>query len=109
MSPKAVIAALRAHELELRAAGVVRLALFGSTARDEARADSDVDLLAALDGARDLSLIDVIRIENLISDLLGRPVDLIEEQALKPQLRQRVMQEAVSDFEERSSARPRHH
>jgi predicted nucleotidyltransferase len=98
MSPEAVIAVLRAHEIELRAAGVTRLALFGSTARDEARADSDVDLLAAFDNERDLSLIDVIRIENLIADLLGQPVDLIEKQALKPQLRQRVMQELVSAF-----------
>jgi predicted nucleotidyltransferase len=53
-----VIATLRAHEPELRAAGVVRLSLFGSAARDEARADSDIDLLAAFDD-RPLSLLDV--------------------------------------------------
>jgi predicted nucleotidyltransferase len=43
-----VIATLRAHEPELRAAGVVRLSLFGSTARNESGAASDVDLLAGV-------------------------------------------------------------
>jgi predicted nucleotidyltransferase len=89
-----VIAALRAHEPELRAAGVVRLLLFGSTARDEARVDSDIDLLAAFDD-RPLSLIDGIGIENRIAALLGRPVDLIEEGALRPRARQSANREAV--------------
>ena len=92
-----VIAALRAHEPELRAAGVVRLLLFGSTARDEARVDSDIDLLAAFDD-RPLSLLDVIGIENRIADLLGRPVDLIEEGAMPPRARQSANREAVRAF-----------
>jgi uncharacterized protein len=83
MTREAVIAALHAHEAELRAAGVLRLSLFGSTARGEARPDSDVDLLATFDDARPLSLLDVIRIENWIADLLGQAVDLIEEGTLK--------------------------
>jgi predicted nucleotidyltransferase len=98
MNRETVITALRAHESELRAAGVVRLSLFGSTARGEARPDSDVDLLAALDNARPLSLLDVIRIENQISDLLGHAVDLIEEGTLKPRVRQSVDREAMRAF-----------
>ena len=98
MNREAIIAALRAHEPELKAAGVVRLSLFGSTARGTARADSDIDLLAAFDDARPLSLLDVIRIENRIADLLGQPVDLIEEGTLKPRLRQAVDREAVRAF-----------
>lgn len=46
-----VIATLRAHEAELRAAGVKRLSLFGSVARGDAGPDSDVDLVAELDRA----------------------------------------------------------
>jgi predicted nucleotidyltransferase len=95
MNRETVITALRAHESELRAAGVVRLSLFGSTARGEARPDSDIDLLAAFDNARRLSLLDVIRIENQISDLLGHAVDLIEEGTLKPRVRQSVDREAM--------------
>jgi predicted nucleotidyltransferase len=49
-----VIATLKAHEKELRAAGVVRLSLFGSTARGDRHPDSDVDLLAAFDETRRL-------------------------------------------------------
>lgn len=93
-----VIATLRAHEPELRAAGVVRLSLFGSTVRDDARADSDVDLLAAFDDSRKLSLLDMIGIENRLADLLGQPVDLIEEETLRPRARQSVSREAVRAF-----------
>ncbi|MGH7122056.1 MAG: nucleotidyltransferase family protein [Acetobacteraceae bacterium] len=98
MTREAVIAALRAHEPELKAAGVVRLSLFGSTARDAARPESDIDLLAAFDDARPLSLLDVIRIENQIADLLGQPVDLIEEGTLKPRVRLNAAREAVRAF-----------
>ena len=81
----------------LRAAGIIWLSLFGSTARDEARADSDIDL-AAFDDARGLSLLDVIGIENKLADLLGRPVDLIEEGTLRPRARQSASREAVRAF-----------
>jgi predicted nucleotidyltransferase len=93
-----VIATLRAHEPELRAAGVVRLSLFGSTARNEARAESDIDLLAAFDEAQSLSLLDLIGIENRLSDLLGQPVDLIEEGTLRPRVQQTATLEAVRAF-----------
>ena len=98
MKPDAVVAALRAHEAELRAAGIVRLSLFGSTARDEARSESDIDLLAVFDEARQLSLLDVIGIENRLADLLGRPVDLIEEGTLRPHARQSATGEVVLAF-----------
>jgi predicted nucleotidyltransferase len=98
MNRDGVIAALRAHEPALKAAGVVRLSLFGSTARDEARPDSDIDLLAAFDEALPLSLLDVIRIENQLADLLGQPVDLTEEGTLRPRARRSVDREAVRAF-----------
>jgi len=55
-------------------------------------------LLAAFDEARKLSLLDVIGMENALADLLGRPVDLIEEGTLKPWVRQGVDGEAVRAF-----------
>ena len=61
-------------------------------------ADSDVDLLAAFDDARKLSLLDVIGIENRLADLLGQPVDLIEEGTLRPRAHQSVSREAVRAF-----------
>jgi uncharacterized protein len=85
----------RAREAELKATGVVRLSLFGSAARNAAGPESDIDLLAAFDEGRPLSLLDVIRVEDQLADLLGQPVDLIEAETLKPRVRQNVDREAV--------------
>lgn len=93
-----VIATLRRHEAELRRAGVVRLSVFGSTARGDRRPDSDVDLLATFDSARRISLLQVAGIEARLADLLGLDVDLVEEGALKPRVRQSVEAEAVGAF-----------
>src|ERR1039457_659915 len=63
MNREQVLATLRAHEPTLKAAVVVHLSLFGSTARGDRRPDSDVDLLAAFDRTRRISLLDVAGIE----------------------------------------------
>jgi predicted nucleotidyltransferase len=98
MGPDKVLATLRAHEQEIKAAGVVRLSLFGSTVRGEDRPDSDIDLLAAFDETRQISLMDVVGIENQLADLLGRPVELVEEGTLKPRVKKSVDAEAVRAF-----------
>jgi hypothetical protein len=98
MDREEVLAALRAHEHELKAAGIVRLSLFGSTARGDASPGSDVDLLAAFDSRRRLSTLDVVAIQLRIAGLLGRPVDLSEEGTLKPRVKLRVDPEAVRAF-----------
>ncbi len=98
MNRSTVIAALRAHEPELKAAGIIRLSLFGSMARDMARPDSDIDLLAVFDNTRQLSLLDIIGLENALTDLLGRSVDLVEECGLKAHVRQNVEHEALRAF-----------
>ena len=98
MNREQVIATLRAHEPELKAAGVVRLSLFGSTARGDRRPDSDFDLLAAFNETRRISLPDVAGIEIQLSELLGRTVDLVEEGTLKPRVRKRVEAEVLRAF-----------
>ena len=98
MDREQVIAVLRGHEPELRAAGVLRLSLFGSTARGDDRPDSDIDLLAAFDNTRRISLLDVVGIEDRISRMLGRPVELAEEGTLKPRVQKNVEAEAVRAF-----------
>ena len=60
MNRDEILATLRAHEPELKSAGIVRLAVFGSVARDQAGPGSDIDLLAAFDDTHALSLLDVI-------------------------------------------------
>jgi predicted nucleotidyltransferase len=98
MNRNDVIATLRGHEAELRAAGVVRLSLFGSTVRGEAGPDSDVDLFAMFDATRRISLLDMAGIEIKLSEMLGRKVDLIEEGTLNPRVRVSVEGESVRAF-----------
>lgn len=74
-----VIAALRAHEAELRAAGIAGLSLFGSVARGDAEADSDVDLAARLDPDARVGLFALGALEGRLSELVGRRVDLLPE------------------------------
>lgn len=62
------------------------------------RPDSDVDLLAAFDSARRISLLDVAGIEQQISRMLGRAVELVEEGTLMPRVRKSVDAEAVRAF-----------
>jgi predicted nucleotidyltransferase len=98
MSRAEILATLRSHEPEIRAAGVIRLSLLGSIARDDAGQVSDVDLLAAFDEGQRLSLLDVIHIRNHIASLLDTPVDLIEEGTLKHRVQAAVERGAVRAF-----------
>ena len=72
---------------------VVELALFGSTVRDEARPDSDIDILVSFDGPADPEC--YFGVWFYIEDLLGRPVDLVTDKALRSELRPYVEAEAV--------------
>jgi predicted nucleotidyltransferase len=73
--------------------GVTRLALFGSTARDAARSDSDIDILVAFDGPATSER--YFGVQFYLEDLLGSPVDLVTEKALRPELRPFIEKEAV--------------
>ena len=73
--------------------GVLELALFGSTIRDEARPDSDVDILVSFDRPTDPEC--YFGVQFYIEDLLGRPVDLVTDKALRTELRPYVEAEAV--------------
>ena len=97
MDREHVIAKLRQHEPELKAAGIVHLRLHGSVARAEAHT-SDVDLIAELDPARHLSLLQLVGLENQLSDLLGAPVDLSPAHMLKKPVAARAAHEAVLAF-----------
>ena len=72
---------------------VTRLALFGSTVRDEAGPDSDVDVLVAFDGPATSKRF--FGGQFYLEDELGCRVDLVTEKALRPELRPYVEQEAV--------------
>ena len=89
-----VLALLREHKLAMAERfGVVELALFGSTVRDEAGPDSDVDILVSFDRPTDPDC--YFGVQFYIEDLLGRPVDLVTDKALRAELRPYVEAEAV--------------
>jgi len=85
---------LRNHKAALlKQFGVIRLGLFGSTARDTARPGSDIDILIAFDGPATSER--YFGAQFYLEDLLGNPVDLVTEKALRPELRPHIEQEAV--------------
>lgn len=98
MNRSAVVARLRMHELELKEAGILHLQLFGSVARGEESAQSDVDLMVDLDRSKRLSLLGMVRLEQQLSDLLGVKVDLTPAESMKPAVRARAAREAVHAF-----------
>ena len=92
------ISRLCEHRSELNAAGIVRLSVFGSTARGDRHPNSDIDLLAAFDQSRRISLPAVAGLELRLADLLGQPVDLVEEGTLKPLIQKTVEAEVLHAF-----------
>jgi len=99
MDREHIIATLRDHEAELKSAGIVRLSLFGSYARGTAIRDaSDIDLIAEFDSGREYSLLDRVRLENRLAEMLGTKVDLSPAQMLRDGVRERAAVEAVLAF-----------
>ena len=86
---------LKAHKpLLAERFGVARLALFGSTARDTAGSDSDVDVLVAFDGPATSER--YFGVQFYLKDLLGRSIDLVTEKALRERLRADVERDAIA-------------
>jgi predicted nucleotidyltransferase len=98
MSSDEVIAKLRHHAPELQAEGILHLALFGSTARDEAGPDSDVDLMADYDPERQFSLLDISRFHLDLEEILGVRVDLANRSRMRPIIKESAEEDAVDAF-----------
>lgn len=89
---------LRDLEPELRKLGIASLYLFGSAARHEQTARSDIDLFFDSAPNARLSLLDVIGIRQFLEETLGRRVDLMTRDSLHRLLREDIEAEAVSVF-----------
>jgi predicted nucleotidyltransferase len=87
------VQSLVASEPEIRALGVQRLALFGSVARNEARSDSDVDILIQFSpGAKTYERF--LALSDLLEARLGHTVELVTLEALSPFLGPHILAEA---------------
>ena len=97
-----IIAKLRAHEPELRAAGVETLALFGSFARGDNDQGSDVDIFMRLEervyrgGFAYFGQLDTLI--RRLSDILGKPVDIVAEPIQKERLRREIEEDRIVAF-----------
>jgi predicted nucleotidyltransferase len=72
---------------------IASLSLFGSVARDEAAADSDVDFLVEF--KHPVGLFEFIELQQRLEDILGCKVDLGTPRSLKPRLKEQVLREAI--------------
>lgn len=93
MSKAEILRLLAEKSPEIKKHGVSKIAIFGSAARDEMSAGSDIDILVEFD--RQVGLFQFARLKMRLEEILGAPVDLVTEPALKKQLRTSILQEAV--------------
>ena len=93
MQATEVIQLLRAHAGELAEYQVAKVALFGSVARNEAKPQSDIDILVEF--RQPIGLFAFVRLKRLLEAILGRPVDLVTPDALRESMRQQVLAEAI--------------
>jgi len=93
-----VLERLSAHETDLRRLGVAHAAVFGSVARGEARAESDIDVLVELDQNRPMGIFEYARLKLYIHELLDGPSDVVNRRTLKPLLAAGILHDAVHAF-----------
>jgi len=93
-----VLQTLRAHESDLRQLGVAHAAVFGSVARGEAGADSDIDVLVELDESRPLGIFEYARMKLYINELFDGSSDVVNRRTIKPLLRANILHDTVDAF-----------
>jgi predicted nucleotidyltransferase len=98
MDREHIITVLRDHADELREAGLIHLRVFGSVARGEASAESDVDLLAEFEPSKRITLVTVGGLESRLCELLGSKVDLTSTEWMREAVRDQALREAVLAF-----------
>ena len=94
MNLKTVSAVLKHHNADLRQRGVKSMAVFGLLARGQATALSDIDVLVEF--TRPVGLFEFIRLKMYLEDLIGKSVDLVTPDAIRPAMRAVILDEAVS-------------
>ena len=88
---------LKQHEADLKRLGVEHLYMFGSTARGEAKDDSDVDLFFDYERGK-LGLFELMDVKEYAANILGRKVDIMTRDSLHKTLRKTIEASAVRVF-----------
>jgi predicted nucleotidyltransferase len=93
-----VLETLRDHQTELRRLGVAHAAVFGSVARGEQCAESDIDVLVDLDETRPIGIFEYARLKLYINELLDGPSDVVNRRTLKPLHQASILRDIVHAF-----------
>jgi uncharacterized protein len=96
MKQTEVLALIQSQKTQIQELGVKSLDLFGSVARDQATAESDVDILIELNEPS--GFFEFFQIQHYLEDLLQRPIDLSTIDSLKEHLREPVLSEVIRVF-----------
>lgn len=98
MNRKEAIARLQAHSDSVRAMGATSMYLYGSVARDDVSASSDIDLYVDYDPTSHFNAFDLVGIKQFLEMQLGSSVDLTTRDGLHPRLRDRIEESAIRVF-----------
>jgi uncharacterized protein len=98
MDKNRIIATLLANRAELERQGVLHAALFGSRARGDATAKSDIDIMIDLDPESDIGVFEYVGLKEYISGLFDIPVDVVNRNGLKAYVKPAVLAESVDVF-----------
>ena len=98
MSRREALRRLERNREKLRTFKVRHIAVFGSTARDQATVHSDVDVLVEFDPQARVGLFTFVRLLDFLSDVMGTRIDLATPAALRPEMRDEILAEAVRAF-----------
>jgi len=90
-----VIKKLALFKDELKQFSVRDLYLFGSYAREEADEQSDLDILVEFEPGAQIGLFEFARLRRRLCELLGREVDLVTRDAIRPEMKDQILREAV--------------
>jgi len=88
-----IISLLKSRRRRLKKFGIHSLSIFGSVARDQAHKNSDIDIL--VDFEKPIGLFEYARLKMYLEEILERPVDLVTPEALRQELREEILREAI--------------
>lgn len=98
MNRNEIIERLQQNADAIRGMGAVSLYLFGSAARSEATADSDLDLFIDYDQARRFSLLDLVGIKQFLEEQMATEIDITTRDSLHPLLKDDIERSATRVF-----------